>query len=601
MLKEVNPHSGSQVLLGHFITLLLTLGEKNPPEKVVKTNMPKFNEKAKKGARLYGHPNATPNLEGGLSFVLSPKNKLYTMAATSLVGEPKFYQTGEESLIDLTNAIHEVIKTDPEFVLKLAVYCRTDLHLRSVPLYLVNEVAYFGKFVDKEWSHGIPRASDYVNAVIQRADELTELFALALTKSDQIKSKIPMMIKKGIAKAFNKFDAYQLAKYKATDKQVKLRDALFITHPKPKNEEQQKLFDMLANDTLPIPETWETQISIHGSTKENWEAIIPKMGYMAKIRNLRNFLKVGIGAEAQTQVIDYLTNPIAVSKSRLLPFRFLTAYRQFFYISTNDYKYIDPKTEEIIHVNRTMLDDYMDAIIKALDLSVGNLPSINGKTAILIDTSGSMEQPLSQRPFRRTNNHELRVQEQNSQTQAIDVATLLGAIGKYVFPEADTYVFGENFKKIRTTINRQNPSILDESHKFLNFNRGKFGSSWDSWVGHSTNAYKVLRHFVEDQVFYDRILILSDEQLYNEGSTYRNRYFSSSNVVHYVEDYRKTVNPHMKLYSFNVVGYGHISVPESDPNTRVLAGWSDKVFKLFEALEQDPKAVINLIEGIKVP
>ena len=90
---------------------------------------------------LRARPDAIVNHEGALSFKLDPLTKLYLMAASTLVGEPKFYTNAKESDKGLLKAVEDVLKIDPEFVLQLAVYCREQLHLRSVPIMLIAEFA----------------------------------------------------------------------------------------------------------------------------------------------------------------------------------------------------------------------------------------------------------------------------------------------------------------------------------------------------------------------------------------------------------------------------------------------------------------------------
>ena len=58
-----------------------------------------------------------------------------------------------------------------------------------------------------------------------------------------------------------------------------------------------------------------------------WEALIPSMGYMALLRNLRNFDQAGVPDEVAEQVAARLADPAQVARSRQLPMRFLSAYR----------------------------------------------------------------------------------------------------------------------------------------------------------------------------------------------------------------------------------------------------------------------------------
>ncbi|MCO6763737.1 hypothetical protein KQH43_32080, partial [Streptomyces sp. EL5] len=73
--------------------------------------------------------------------------------------------------------------------------------------------------------------------MIQRPDEMTELLAIywadALGPQQQRKRQpVSAQIKKGLARALTKFDAYQLAKYDR-DGAVRIKDVLFLVHAKP--------------------------------------------------------------------------------------------------------------------------------------------------------------------------------------------------------------------------------------------------------------------------------------------------------------------------------------------------------------------------------
>jgi hypothetical protein len=104
-----------------------------------------------------------------------------------------------------------------------------------------------------------------------------------------------------------------------------------------------------------------------------WERIIPSMGYMALLRNLRNFEQAGVSRETVRSVCSRLADPVEVARSRQFPMRFLSAY----------------KAANSVHWGSALED--------ALDLSLGNLPTLTGETLILVDMSGSMFVPMSNR------------------------------------------------------------------------------------------------------------------------------------------------------------------------------------------------------------
>lgn len=242
----------------------------------------------------------TVNYEGAKAFTLTPQLELYTTVATAALTD-NFYEKGKDSLQRIKQLI---AKNDALFVAKLAVYARENMHLRSIPLVLVTELA--------KLHNGGNLVSALTARVVQRADEITELLAY-YAQSNHRKglkqlNKLSKQLQKGLAAAFNKFDEYQFAKYNR-DAQVKLRDALFIVHPKAKNEAQQVLFDKIIKDELATPYTWEVELSALGqqqfeseaakaaAVKVKWEELIfsNKLGYMALLRNLRNILEAEVG------------------------------------------------------------------------------------------------------------------------------------------------------------------------------------------------------------------------------------------------------------------------------------------------------------------
>lgn len=231
----------------------------------------KFNTKRTLETKMRSRPDATTNFEGGLSFRMGPLLDLYTKVGTAMMDENKFYQDAKSADSDLINSIHSAIKVDPDFVLKLAIYCREKLYLRSVTTVLLAELANSG--------NPIPNSRKMVARCIKRPDDMTELlsYQFARNQSAPRTSRIPMLVKNGIREAFPKFDQYQLSKYNR-DGEVKLRDALFLTHPKPQSDEQAAVWKSLIGGNLEPPLTWEVIISDwHNkfeTKKAAWEHVI---------------------------------------------------------------------------------------------------------------------------------------------------------------------------------------------------------------------------------------------------------------------------------------------------------------------------------------
>ncbi|MDR2916608.1 MAG: TROVE domain-containing protein [Tannerella sp.] len=273
------------------------------------------------------------NHEGAEAYRMSPEWHLYVATVTSSLCD-KFYESAETRMQTLRTLVSQC---DPLFVAKLAVYTRQKMNLRSVPLVLAVELA--------KVHSGDAIIRKMVNQIVLRADEITELLAYYQQANERRGNKklnrLSKQLQTGLQDAFNRFNEYQFAKYNR-ETEIKLRDALFLVHPKAKNEEQQVLFNKIINNTLEPPYTWESELSQLGkSTFETieerndafrlkWEELINsgKVGYMALLRNLRNMLEARVSDNQIDKVCNTLASENAVRRSKQLPFRFLAAYRE---------------------------------------------------------------------------------------------------------------------------------------------------------------------------------------------------------------------------------------------------------------------------------
>jgi hypothetical protein len=201
----------------------------------------------------------------------------------------------------------------------LAVEARENMKLRHAPLLVLREMARL------ETHRGL--VADTLDRIIQRPDELTELLAIywadALGPMQQRKKQpISAQIKKGLAKALTKFDAYQLAKYDR-DGPVRIRDVLFLVHAKPKDAAQEQVWKELVDGKLASPDTWEVALSAGENKRETFERLIgdKKLGGLALLRNLRLMQNAGVGRET---IAGAMT---AMRVDRILPYRFIAAAR----------------------------------------------------------------------------------------------------------------------------------------------------------------------------------------------------------------------------------------------------------------------------------
>lgn len=486
--------------------------------------------------------NKVLNKESAPAYRLTSEWELYTSVVTTSLNN-SFYEQAEERIERVRTLIG---KCDPLFVAQLAAYARETMNLRSIPLVMAVELARIHQ--------GDNLVKRVTARTVRRADEITELLACYQQANQRTGTKklnrLSKQLQAGLQDAFNTFDAYQFAKYNRSA-EVCLKDALFLVHPKAKDERQQEIFNGIVNDNLPVPYTWETELSALGqrtfATEEErrkafrakWEELIDsgKLGYMALLRNLRNILEAEVSADHILTVGKRLSSEKAVENSRQLPFRFLAAYREL------------SKTPSLY---ATML---MTALERAVQVSARNITGFDESTRVLIacDVSGSMQCPVSAK----------------SKVLYYDIGLLLGMLLKSRCKQVMTGIFGDRWK----IINLPDTGILSNVDAFY---------KREGEVGYSTNGYLVIKDLIDRKAQMDKIMMFTDCQLWNSHSDLQ--------ITDLWRKYKK-ICPAAKLYLFDLSGYGNTPLDITRDDVFLIAGWSDKIFDILSAIDKGNDAL----------
>jgi hypothetical protein len=367
-------------------------------------------------------------------------------------------------------------------------------------------------------------------------------------------------LQNGLKRAFNRFDEYQFAKYDRSSLEVKLRDALFLVHPKPKDEAQQRLFDKIAARSLQTPYTWETELSALGEQtfatpeerqaafRQKWEELVDskQLGYMALLRNLRNMLRTGVAFPVMERVAARLADAREVAQSKQLPFRFLSAYR------------------EVEQTDSLCTQAILTALEAAVKHAADNIDGISPDTRMLVaaDVSGSMYRPISQ----------------ESTVNFYDIGLLMAMLMRSRCKQVVTGIFGDEWK----TVNMPGDNILMATQQL---------KSLANSVGLSTNGYKVIEWLINNKVVVDKVMIFTDMQMWD--STQEGKEFQRT-----WHQYRQMA-PEAQLYLFDLVGYGQSPLRIAEPGVYLVAGWSDRIFSVLAAIERGSDA-ISLINSMEL-
>lgn len=492
----------------------------------------RFNQKAVK-------PNLTVNLAGGEAYKESPELELVSTLLTSFI-EDQYYRKAQDASKRILQLVDEV--SDKKFTAKAAIFARTKYGMRSVSHLIA--AALSRRVKGEQWM------KNFINKVVYRPDDMAEILAAYFsmfgpTKKDGKTRPVPNAMKKGLAEAFNRFDAYQLAKYRGETRSVKLIDVVNLVRPKPTGKNAEAL-KQLVNDTLRSTETWEAKLTKAGQVaetetekvtmkKDAWTDLLrnKKLGYFALLRNLRNIMDQA--PEVLDEALDQLTDPDSIKKSLVLPFRFHTAYQE-----------MGCEVNKSRRTRLSALDKVSSALSTAAGIALNNVPLLPGKTLVALDVSGSMEG----KPF--------------------DIGSMF-AVALARRNHADLIIFSDSAKYI---------TLPGTEGVFESIDYIRKNSAWSGTNFHA--IFKTAKHK------YDRIIILSDMQAWMGYRTPKEPF----------AEYRKRTGASPVIYSFDLAGLGSLQFPED--RVYALAGWSEKIFDVMALLETDKKALINEINKVEI-
>lgn len=385
--------------------------------------------------RINIRPESLRAFKGSPSSPISAFKQLQRLVSTCLLWEDTFYVDGQT----ITQQIEELCtKVKPDEIIALAERTFEKGLLRHIPLFLIVQAL-------KRGAH----CKNAIQMICNRPDQMTELLALYWKDG---RKPIPNQLKKGLAQAFTKFDEYQLAKYNRKNA-IKLKDVLFLCHPKPVNEVQEDLWKRLIDDQLKTPDTWEVRLSSGANKKKSFEELLleGKMGKLAIVRNLRNMVAAGIDKSLVRHNLLKKNRPI-------LPFQFLAAAK-----------------------NCPVWEDIID---EAMLLSMNEYEYLDGKTLLLVDVSGSMDSGLSGR----------------SDITRMDAASGIAILLREICRDLHTYTFSNNLETIpaRHGMALRDAIVNSQTHG-------------GTYLG-AALMYLITRQ-LDLMTSFNRIIIITDEQV----------------------------------------------------------------------------------------
>lgn len=540
--------------------------------------MARLNTPAKKTAQASRSPLKTTNTpavthEGAPAVTYNDKTALFIMATSSFYGEDTFYEKANDRTNRFIGLVRGTAVADPAWFAAFVGWLRQKGNIRTAAIVAAAEGA-------AAWQKaGITGTRSLVASVLIRADEVGEFLAYWRT---HIRRAVPSGVQRALAARINGLDETDTVglyternaiKWDGSNNAYRFADALEVIHPRPRDPRQAALFKYLLDERhhhdgqlteqLPIlsaykeaqhnlatardvtlqtyaedPDllrragmTWENLSSTGPMDAAAWEAIIPNMGYMALLRNLRNFDQAGVSDPVKATVAAKLANPDEVARSRQLPYRFLSAYLA------------------------AQGGVWQPALETALQASLTNLPVLDGKTVVLVDTSSSMGSHMSGK----------------SQMSYVQAAALFGVALAAAQGNAELVGFADGPHDRRDA--RYSRFYHSNTDPFIhNITRGaavlRTVEAFTRRIGENGHGTEIAASLAwAHQKFPDaaRFVVFTDGQSMDSGAA-------------------RAVPATIPIYAWNLVGYAATAI-ESGSTRHQLAGLNDSSFRLIEMIE----------------
>lgn len=518
----------------------------------------------------------TTNDAGGKAYKMNDKHALAQLVCTGTFNNT-FYASDKTQL----DRVLELTKNVPtKFIAQTALYARTHAYMKDSPALLCAVLASRDQELLKK----------IFNKVIDNAKMLRNFVQIVRSGVTGRKS-FGSSIKKLVQKWINNRTDDQLFR-DSIGNNPSLKDVIKMVHPRPKNKKQEFMFGYITGlidikidirrklvnatkiikdengktveykysknsipklvldyelyktkklnsiDTDKIPDVPMQMISSLNIGNKEWSKLAENGRWMFTRMNLNNFKKYGVLDDYNMVdlISKRLSDPKEVKNSKTFPYQLLTAYK-----NVND-----------------VPSQIKNALQDALEISVDNVPSLNNKKVyVLVDTSGSMQQPVTG------------YSAKSSSTTCVEVAGLLASVILRKNENSEVIPFDTKVKH-DVELNPRD-SIMTNAKKL-------------SRSGGGTNCACAIEYLNEINAKGDLIILISDNESWKDNK-YEFMYKSSTSTKEEFETFRKR-NPGAKLINIDIVPNNTCQVNETS-YTLNIGGFSDSVFEIINAFSED--------------
>jgi 60 kDa SS-A/Ro ribonucleoprotein len=483
------------------------------------------------------------NEAGGAAYRMSPEQTLAQYASTGCFNST-FYANAEEQLDRVLAVCQEV---SPEFIARTALYVRQRNQMKDMPALLCAVLSVKGPGL------------------------MAEIFDRVIDNAKMLRNFVQIM-RSGVVgrKSLGTLPKRMICQWieSRTDEQLflgsignnpSLADVIKMVHPKPATASRTALFGYLIGrehdkSALPplvqqyekflrntnpgkvaVPDVPFQMLTALPLTTKDWCQIARNASWQTTRMNLNTFQRHGVfeNQEMFCLIANRLRDKDQIMKSRVLPYQLLAAY---------------VNADDVVPVQiRNALQD-------AMEISIENVPTIDGQVYVCPDISGSMHGPITG------------VREgSTSKVRCIDVAALVAAALLRKNPDAEVIPFES---KVVTCRLNSRDSVMTNAERLAALPAG------------GTNCSAPLVELNRRQARGDLIVYVSDNESWVDSPNYGR--FGGTSATETMKQWSlfKQRNPQAKMICIDIQPYATTQAAERADIINV-GGFSDQVFGLI--------------------
>ena len=476
----------------------------------------------------------TFNEAGGSAYAMSAEHALAQYTATGCLNAT-FYasaQTQLDTVLDLC------ARVSPEFIARVALYCRSTGHMKDLPALLCAVLSV--------------RSPGLLAEVFDRVIDSPKMLRnfVQIMRSGVVGRKSLGTLPKRLIVQWLESHSDEALFRGSVGNDPSLADIIKMVHPKPATKSREALFGYLlgrehdapalpeivrhyeafkagASDLVPdVPFQMLTSLPLDTAA---WTQIARNGSWQMTRMNLNTFARHGVldDRDAVEHIAAKLADPDRVRRARVLPYQLLVAHTM---------------------AAGSAPQPILRALEAAMEVSVSNVPRLDGKVFVFVDVSGSMRSSVT--GYRKGSTTAVR---------CVDVAALVAASVLRMTPDAEVIAFHD--KVVSAQLNPRD-TVMTNAEKLANLPSG------------GTNCSAPMIELVRRKTKVDTVIYVSDNQSWVDLKPHD---FRNGTETMRAWSKIRTRSPNARMVCIDIQPYGSMQAPDRDDVLNV-GGFSDAVF-----------------------